>query len=73
MRAEEACKVCTRKKARMYIELYQASEERKEEVLQQTERCLEEAGTSQSAPKMMAGVLDLLKKETGILDPYEHR
>ncbi len=31
MRAEEACKVCTRKKARMYTELYQASEERKEE------------------------------------------
>lgn len=71
MRAEEACKVCTRKKARMYTELYQASEERKEEVLKQAERCLEEAGTSQSAPKMMAGVLDLLKRETGILDPYE--
>ena len=71
MRAEEACKVCARKKARLYTELYQASEERKEKVLQQTERCLEEIGTSQSAPRMMAGVLDLLKRETGILDPYE--
>lgn len=71
MRAEEACKVCTRKKARMYADLYQASEKRKEEVLQQAERCLGEVGTSQSAPRMMAGVLDLLKRETGILDPYE--
>lgn len=71
MRAEEACKTCSRKKAEMYVELYQAPEERKIEVLRQTERYLEETGTALSAPQMMAGVLDLLKKETGIRDPYE--
>lgn len=71
MRAEEACKTCTRKKAKMFTELYQASEERKEEVLRLVEHYLDEASSGLSAPQMMAGVLDLLKKETGIRDPYE--
>ena len=71
MRAEEACKTCTRKKAKMFMELYQASKERREEVLRQVERFLDEASPDLSAPRMMAGVLDLLKKETGISDPYE--
>ncbi len=55
----------------MFMELYQASKERREEVLRQVERFLDEASPDLSAPQMMAGVLDLLKKETGILDPYE--
>lgn len=53
------------------MELYQASKERREEVLRQVERFLDEASPDLSAPRMMAGVLDLLKKETGISDPYE--
>ncbi len=55
----------------MFMELYQASKERREEVLRQVERFLDEASPDLSAPQMMAGVLDLLKKETGISDPYE--
>ncbi len=55
----------------MFMELYQASKERREEVLRQVERFLDEASPDLSAPRMMAGVLDLLKKETGISDPYE--
>lgn len=53
------------------MELYQASKERREEVSRQVERFLDEAFPDLSAPQMMAGVLDLLKKETGISDPYE--
>lgn len=55
----------------MFMELYQASKERREEVSRQVERFLDEASPDLSAPRMMAGVLDLLKKETGISDPYE--
>lgn len=55
----------------MFMELYQASKERREEVSRQVERFLDEAFPDLSAPQMMAGVLDLLKKETGISDPYE--
>ena len=71
MRADKACRECSRKKIGVYTELYQASAEKKEEIIRRAERYLDEAPMNLSAPRIMAGVLDILKEETGITDPYE--
>lgn len=71
MRADQACRECSRKKIGVYTELYQASAEKKEEIIRRAERYLDEAQMNLSAPRIMAGVLDILKEETGITDPYE--
>lgn len=71
MRADKACRECSRKKIGVYTELYQASAEKKEEIIRRAERYLDEAQMNLSAPRIMAGVLDILKEETGITDPYE--
>ncbi len=71
MRADQACRECSRKKIGVYTELYQASAEKKEEIIRRAERYLDEAQRNLSAPRIMAGVLDILKEETGITDPYE--
>lgn len=59
------------KKAQMYTALYQAPEACRKEVLQKAERYLAEAQEGLSAPQLMAGILNLMKQETGIKDPYE--
>lgn len=71
MRADKACRECSRKKIGVYTELYQASAEKKEEIIRRAERYLDEAPMNLSAQRIMAGVLDILKEETGITDPYE--
>lgn len=71
MKADEACRECSRKKIEVYTEMYQAPEKKKAAILRRAEKYLDKVGSGLSAPRMMAGVLDILKEETGITDPYE--
>ncbi len=71
MRADKACRECSRKIIGVYTELYQASAEKKEEIIGRAERYLDETPMNLSAPRIVAGVLDVLKEETGFTDPYE--
>ena len=71
MIADEACRECSRNKINIYTRLYKAPKQREQEIIGRAERYLDEEAVGLSAPRMMAGLLKILKEETGIKDPYE--
>lgn len=71
MRADEMCRQCCKKKIKEYAEIYQVPGERKEEVIREAEQYLDRAPDAWSAPRMVTGVLELMKEVSGNADPYE--
>lgn len=71
MIADKACRECSRNKINIYTRLYKAPKQREQEIIGRAERYLDEEAVGLSAPRMMAGLLKILKEETGIKDPYE--
>lgn len=71
MKIDESCRGCIRKKIKGYAELYQVPEEKREKVVREAEQYMDEADGRWSAPRIVTGVLDLMKEVSATPDPYE--
>lgn len=70
MKADTECLECCKKKAEVLLEQYNASDNIREIVLEDTEKLLRSAG-EKSAPVLMAEVLSRVEKYLAVTDAYE--